>query len=293
MKIIEVLSTLCKDAFNFLPPGLILSVTSAFIADGAFLSVYQSEFLGTLLMIACTFSAGKWIGVDSTSVAWASHFFGVIAADFLGGGPHVDPAVTLSMWALGKCSYTDAFVRTSAQMGGGLVAFPLFFALSKALGLAEFGGPEFHMDEAEDHPVEAFLSETVATFLLLILIYVVNWELNFGSYHYIIKQSLTAIGIRALIEFFPITGPAMNPMLATAWAVFGVGTKYVYPDDIEHYFVYWVGPYIAAILASVAYGIYSGNPVFGAKLPLGPIKKQAPEKAPDTKEADKETKKDK
>jgi hypothetical protein len=31
-----------------------------------------------------------------------------------------------------------------------------------------------------------------------------------------------AISIGALIKFFPTTGPAMNPMLATTWATFGV-----------------------------------------------------------------------
>ena len=46
--------------------------------------------------------------------------------------------------------------------------------------------------------------------LLMILIYVVNWELNFGKFHYWIKQTLTAVGIRYLIETFPLAGPAIN-----------------------------------------------------------------------------------
>lgn len=66
----------------------------------------------------------------------------------------------------------------------------------------------------------------------------------------------------------------MNPMLATTWAVFGVGTQYEYPEDIEHYFVYWVGPCLAALLASIVYAIYSGDKIFGVKLPIGPFKKQ-------------------
>lgn len=45
-------------------------------------------------------------------------------------------------------------------------------------------------------------------------------------------------------------------MLATTWAVFGVGTTYEYPDDFQHYFVYWVGPFMAAIAASIIYVIY-------------------------------------
>lgn len=93
--------------------------------------------------------------------------------------------------------------------------------------------------------------------------------MHFGKYHYIIKQTLTAAAIRTLIELFPTAGPAMNPMLATCWAVFG---KFEFPADNEHYFVYWLAPFAAAILASVTYGMYNGDRVFGVKMPIGPLK---------------------
>lgn len=84
--------------------------------------------------------------------------------------------MTVSMWALGKVSYTEAFVRIAGQMGGGLIAFPLFKALSDSLNLTPFGGPEF----AKDNDAEAFLSEFVAMFLLMWAIYIVRsgrlWE---------------------------------------------------------------------------------------------------------------------
>lgn len=64
----------------------------------------------------------------------------------------------------------------------------------------------------------------------------------------------------------------MNPMLATCWAVFGVGGNFEFPSENEHYFVYWIAPWIAAILASITYGIYNGDKIFGVSLPLGPIK---------------------
>ncbi|KAG7370354.1 hypothetical protein IV203_028100 [Nitzschia inconspicua] len=51
-------------------------------------------------MVGLTFSAGKWIGQDSWIIAWAIHAVGVVLADYFG------------------------------QMGGGLVAFPLFHAVS-------------------------------------------------------------------------------------------------------------------------------------------------------------------
>ena len=84
----------------------------------------------------------------------------------------VNPAVSVSMWSLGKCSYTECFVRISGQMGGGLVAFPFFYEVSQYFGLEAFGGPEF----SKENDVEAFMSEFGATFLLMWAIYIVREE---------------------------------------------------------------------------------------------------------------------
>jgi glycerol uptake facilitator-like aquaporin len=220
---------------SYLPPCLLLFIATAFIENGKYMKAFRHEFIGTLLMICCTFSAGKWIGESNLHLAWTAHAVGVIAADFFGGGPQVNPAVTMSMWCLGKVSYTEAYVRMAAQMGGGLVAFPFFHAISEAMAWTAFGGPEFRMGDGDDkHATEAFLSEFGSTTMLMFAIYILNWEINFGQYHYIIKQFLTAVAIRALIEFFPTAGPAMNPMLATAWDVFGVGEKYEFPSSFTH-----------------------------------------------------------
>jgi glycerol uptake facilitator-like aquaporin len=262
-------SSFYKTWIDVLPPGLLLSLAAGGIGDGKYFKAYRDEFIGTIMMICFTFSAGKWIGQDSISVAWACHVVGVIAADYLSGGQQVNPAVTLSMWALEKINYTEAFVRIAGQMGGGLISFPLFHALSDTLKLKPFGGPEFKME----NNAEAAMSEFVATYWLLWAIYILNWELNFGRFHYIIKQVLTAVVIRILIEVFPTAGPAMNPMLATCWDVFGVGNSFEFPKENEHYFVYWLSPFVAALLASFSYVIYAGGRVFGKNLPIGPIKK--------------------
>lgn len=82
----------------------------------------------------------------------------------------VNPAVSVSMWSLGKCSYTECFVRIAGQMGGGLVAFPLFNEISTFFNLTPFGGPEF----SQENDAEAFLSEFCATFLLMWAIYLVR-----------------------------------------------------------------------------------------------------------------------
>lgn len=209
--IIEGISDTLRSFVGYVPPGLGLSLATAFVGEGQYLEAFRHEFIGTLLMVVCTFSAGKWVGKESMYTAWGAHALGVISADYIGGGPQVNPAVTVGMWSLGKVSYTEGFVRIAAQLGGGLVAFPVFHVVAESFDLEPFGGPEYNIDD-KGEAIEAFLSEFCATALLMWAIFLLNWELHFGKFHYIIKQSLTAAAIRALIEFFPTAGPAMNPV---------------------------------------------------------------------------------
>lgn len=212
--IIETVSDSMSSFVEFVPPGLILSLLTAYVGQGRYVEAFRHEFVGTLLMIMFTFPAGKWVGKNSTYAAWAAHALGVVSADYVGGGPQVNPAVTVGMWSLGKVTYTEGFVRIAAQLGGGLIAFPVFHAISEAFDLEPFGGPEFNIDD-KNEAMEASLSEFFATALLMWVIFLLNWEFHFGTYHYIIKQSLTAAAIRALIEIFPTAGPAMNPVSHT------------------------------------------------------------------------------
>ena len=168
--LVESTSQIFHNVVDFLPPCLILSFAAGYIGEGKHFQAYRNELIGSILMVAFTFSAGKWLGQESVYAAWAFHAVGVVAADKFGGGQQVNPAVTLSMWCLGKVSYTEAFVRVAGQMGGGLIAFPLFHAVSEAMKWTPFGGPEFN----QTGDIEAALSEFVASFLLMWVIYIVR-----------------------------------------------------------------------------------------------------------------------
>ena len=92
---VATLSEFLHNVVHFIPPGLVPTFAAAFLEGGKYLQAFRHEFIGTLLMVSCTFSAGKWIGKESLRMAWSSHALGVIAADYIGGGPHVNPAVTV------------------------------------------------------------------------------------------------------------------------------------------------------------------------------------------------------
>ena len=78
---VEALSSFLQDVIAYIPPGLFPCFASAFIEGGKYLSLFRHEFVGSLLMIVFTFSAGKWIFSESVRMAWTAHALGVIAAD--------------------------------------------------------------------------------------------------------------------------------------------------------------------------------------------------------------------
>jgi len=267
---------------SYTPPGVVMGLAASLLGSSAGMKVNRAwiqEFVGTLLMIGLTFAPGKWWGTSSTLSNWFWHAVGVVAADYIGGGPHVNPAVSVSMFALGKCDYTEMYVRIMGSMVAGLLAFPFFYFLSASLGMTSLGGPEYNLQDEADDGVVGFLNEFFATFLLMAAVYALNFELHFGRWHYWIKQTLTAVVIRYLIVVFPLSGPAINPMLGTSWAVFvendsaNVGVRF--PPNPEHYVVYWAGPVLGGLACTFLYAIYIGGTFFGHKLPVGPIKQEA------------------
>ncbi|KAL3922363.1 MAG: hypothetical protein SGILL_002248, partial [Bacillariaceae sp.] len=78
---VATLSSIFHDVVDFFPPGIIMSVAAGCVEHRKYWDKYVKEFLGTIVMIGCTFSAGKWFGTDSWQVAWLFHAIGVVAAD--------------------------------------------------------------------------------------------------------------------------------------------------------------------------------------------------------------------
>jgi len=150
------------------------------------------------------------------------------------------------------------------------------------------GGPEF--DPAGAVPAStAALHEFLAMFLLCTLVYAVNWVFSVKD-KYFVKQSLTAFGVRAIIETLGAAGPAINPGLATTWAFYkaslptivGTGKKatevagqYAFPANAEFYYVYWLASTAGALASALAYAAYSGGTFFGYRIGAAPKAKKA------------------
>ena len=68
---VSSLNSLFSDMWELVPPGLFLSLAAGRIEKGKYWDVYIKEFIGSMMMIAFTFSAGKWVGTQSWEFAWA------------------------------------------------------------------------------------------------------------------------------------------------------------------------------------------------------------------------------
>ena len=144
-----------------------------------------------------------------------------------------------------KITAEQWLLNVSAQMAGGVLAFPIVQGVSRMYGVT-IGGPELKADE---DIFEAGMNECISSFILLMGIFMFCCT-KIGTI-YCLKQPLVAAVIRYCCYYYGRTGPAMNPMLATTWAFFVAGR--VWPNDSAHYIVYWFGSIAGAVIAAITW----------------------------------------
>ena len=213
------------------------------------------SFLVILLCCSPTAVFGNALGGWAD---WAAHCAGVVLVDLVGCGPHANPAFTTAALVWGQTALDTKSARhkpqTSAlflgwavslagQLAGGLLGWAVLSALLDAWGEAgPLGGPA--LGGNTDY-TDALLSEGHGTFLLVWAICcLVFTRVNDV---YLLRQSLIGVAIRLIILLHPTTGPALNPMIATSYALFRHGTHAV---DVAHLGVYWLAACAGAAAAA-------------------------------------------
>ncbi|KAH8048560.1 MIP aquaporin-like protein [Aureococcus anophagefferens] len=98
-----------------------------------------------------------------------------------------------------------------------------------------------------DRAADWVLHEFGATLLLCLGVFAICLESPFKDI-YPLKITCVAALIRFLIVYLGAAGPAINPMLATTWALYATGS---FPTFYQHYLVYWAAPLAAAVTAGL------------------------------------------
>lgn len=233
------------------------------------LSAYACEFFGTALML--------FIGVSAVAFMWAPGspvpvvqngalrrlFTGIL---FAGGatavvysplgqisGGHINPAVTLAFWRMGKVPARDAVMYIAAQFLGALAG-------AYAAGMA-WGPLTTGVQYAATVPgagyswAGALAAEAAITFLLVFTIFICVNKPRIAPRTGLICGSLVALLV--MIEA-PVTGTSLNPARTLGPAVLAPAYTGLW--------IYFAGPIAGAFLAVAAYRGQWGSQTVCAKL---------------------------
>jgi aquaporin Z len=154
-------------------------------------------------------------------------------------GAHMNPAVTLSFWLLGKVRGADALGYAAAQFVGGTLGVLLVAAL---LGMPFTAPPVDHALTlpGPPGPAVAFVAEFAISAVMMTMILAVTRSASLAPYAGLCAGALVALWIS--IEA-PLSGMSMNPARSFASA---------YPaGHFEHLGIYFTAPTLGMTTAAL------------------------------------------
>ena len=211
-------------------------------------------FLGTGSVLAVVLFLAE--GVDPAGLFLIGFSFGVavLAMIYTFGhisGTHINPAVSISLWATGRLPAKDMVAYIVSQLIGAFAAsVVLIIILGTRAVDAGMGGTAPGTDISY---IQAIVSEAVATFFLVLVIWGVAVDKRAPA-----GWAGLAIGLVVAADIWvtgPWTGASMNParsfgpiLALTFW-----GGEYSWGD----FLIYIIGPVVGGVLAAVVYDFVS------------------------------------
>jgi aquaporin Z len=212
---------------------------------------YFAELIGTfvLVLMGCgsVVLAGRFIGFVGISFAFG---LSVVAMAYaIGGisGCHINPAISVSMFAAGKMNAKDTVFYVVMQCVGSTLAAALLFLVASgspgySLAVNGLGQNGYGLASPAGFSVTSgFIAEVVLTFVFLIVVHGSTSEkAPKGFAGLSIGLSLVLIHLVGI----PITGTSVNPArsLGPALIVGGIA--------LEQLWLFWVAPIIGGIIAA-------------------------------------------
>ena len=212
--------------------------TKALVAE--FIGTFTLIFIGVGAIAADYMSGGK-LGLTGIALAHGLAIAVMVSATAAVSGGHLNPAVTIGLWAAKKIEVSEACGYVIAQCLGGLTAaFLIKYAVpAEALSMVGMGTPA---PGAGISSSAALLTEIVLTFFLVFVVYGTAVDKRAP------KVGGLFIGLTVALDILmggPISGAAMNPARHLGPALLGGGT--------ENIWLYWLGPVVGGVLAAVVY----------------------------------------
>jgi aquaporin Z len=224
---------------------------------------YGAEFLGTFWLVlggcgsavlAATFPQ---VGIGLLGVALAFGLTVLTMAFAIGhiSGCHLNPAVSLGLWAGGRFPANKLLPYMVSQVAGAIVAGAILYVIAS-------GAPGFDVANgfaangyAEHSPggyslLAALVSEVVMTmFFLLVILGATDKRAPAGFAPIAIGLALTLIHLISI----PVTNTSVNPARSTGVALFVGGWA------LSQLWLFWVAPMAGALLGAAAYRSIAGE----------------------------------
>ncbi|HEV7381480.1 MAG TPA: aquaporin Z [Dyadobacter sp.] len=222
---------------------------------------YAAEFLGTFWLVlggcgsAALSAAFPDVGIGLLGVSLAFGLTVVSIAYSLGhiSGAHLNPAVSIGLWAGGRFSGKELMPYMVAQVLGGVAGAAVLYLIVTGNGSA-IG--DFAANGYGDHSpgkyslTAALVTETVMTFMFLIVILgSTSPEAPAGFAGLAIGLALTLIHLISI----PVSNTSVNPARSISQAVFVGGWA------LDQLWLFIAAPMVGAMLAGIVYKAISGK----------------------------------
>lgn len=224
---------------------------------------YGAEVFGTFWLVlggcgsAVIAAAFPNVGIGLLGVSLAFGLTVLTMAFAIGhiSGCHLNPAVTIGLWAGGRVPASQVAPYIVAQVIGGILAGAVLYVIASgapgfdvAKGFASNG---YGAHSPGGYSItSAFVTEVVMTmFFLIVILGATDKRAPAGFAPIAIGLALTLIHLISI----PVTNTSVNPARSTGVAVFVGGWA------IQQLWLFWVAPIVGAVLGAVAYRSISSN----------------------------------
>jgi len=209
----------------------------------------SAEFIGTFWLVlggcGSAIIAGGAIGFAGVSLAFGLTVLTMAFAIGHISGCHLNPAVTLGLWAGGRFPSKEILPYIIAQVLGAIAAAAVIYLIVSgnttggfaANGYAEHSPGEYKM-------CSALVTEVAMTFMFLIIILGATDERAPKGFAPI------AIGLGLVLIHLisiPVTNTSVNPARSTSQAIFAGAWA------MKQLWLFWVAPIVGALLAGIVY----------------------------------------
>lgn len=218
---------------------------------------YGAEFIGTFWLVlggcgsavlAAAFP-GVGIGLHGVSLAFGLTVMTMAFAIGHISGCHLNPAVSIGLWAGGRFSANKLLPYIIAQVLGGIVAGGVLYLIASGKAGFDLAGGFASNGYAEHSPGgysmhAALITEVVMTMMFLFIIMgATDQRAPQGFAPIAIGLGLTLIHLISI----PVTNTSVNPARSLGVAVYVGGWA------LEQVWLFWLAPIVGAVLGAVTY----------------------------------------